>query len=75
MEAYLSLDALDRVDHHSNGPLRQRLEALLGVDVHARQPAAEPGVTVVPADHHLRPVNTQSYQSGLGQSQPHTMAV
>lgn len=55
IKRYLSLDALNGVHHHCHGPLRQRLEALLGVNVDTRQPAAKPGVTVVPAYHHLWP--------------------
>ena len=36
-------------------PVREGLEALLRVDVDPGEPAAEAGVGVVPADHHLRP--------------------
>lgn len=55
MGRYLSLDALDGIDHHGNSAFRQRLKTLLCVDVHTRQPAAKSRVTVVPAHHHLRP--------------------
>lgn len=51
---HLSLDTLNGIDHHRDSALRQRLEALLRVDVHAWQPAAEARVTVVPSHHHLR---------------------
>lgn len=54
-DRYLSLDALDGIDHHGNSAFRQRLKTLLCVNVHTRQPAAKTRVTVVPAHHHLRP--------------------
>ena len=38
-------------------PLVQRLERLLRVDVHTRQPAAKAGVGVVPPHNHLRPAS------------------
>ena len=50
---YLSLDALNGINHNSNSSLWQGLKALLCVDVHARQPTAKPRVTVVPSHHHL----------------------
>ena len=53
--AHLALDALDGVDDDGHSTLVQRLEALLRVYVHARQPAPEARVTVIPAHHHLRP--------------------
>lgn len=50
---YLSFDALNRINHHSDGALWQGLKALLRIDVHTRQPAAKTRVTVVPSHHHL----------------------
>ena len=51
----LSLHALNGVNDDSDSPLGQRLEALLCVDVHSRQPAAKTRVRVIPAHHHLWP--------------------
>ena len=52
----LALHTLNRIDDHGDGALRQRLETLLCVDIHARQPAAETRMRVIPADNHLRPI-------------------
>lgn len=51
--AHLSFDTLNGINYHGDGSLRQRLEALLRVDVHTRQPAAKTRVTVVPSYNHL----------------------
>lgn len=51
----LALHALYGIDHDGHGSFGQRLETLLRVDVHARQPAAEARMRVVPADDHLGP--------------------
>ena len=48
-----AFDALDGVNDHGNGSVREGLKALLGVDVDARQPAAEPRMGMVPSHYHL----------------------
>ena len=48
IDHHLALHALHRVHHHRHRARVQLLEALLRVDVHARQPAPEPRVAVVP---------------------------
>ena len=53
MNSDLSFDALYGIYHHSHSTLGQRLKTLLRVDIHTRQPAAEAGMRVIPAHHHL----------------------
>jgi hypothetical protein len=55
VDDHLALDGLDGVDDDSHCALVERLEALLRVNIHPGQPAAEPRVAVIPAHHHLRP--------------------
>mmetsp|Transcript_46170 Transcript_46170/g.143021 ORF Transcript_46170/g.143021 Transcript_46170/m.143021 type:complete len:272 (+) Transcript_46170:250-1065(+) len=62
----LTLDGLYRVHHDPHGPGVQLLEALLGVDVGAREPAAEAGVGVVPAHDHLRSPRLLQHVQHLG---------
>ena len=45
-----ALDGLDGIDDNSDGTRVQLLETLLGVDVNRREPAAEPGVRMVPSN-------------------------
>mmetsp|Transcript_51009 Transcript_51009/g.119886 ORF Transcript_51009/g.119886 Transcript_51009/m.119886 type:complete len:328 (+) Transcript_51009:455-1438(+) len=62
----LPLHRLDRVNHHGHCALVESLEALLRVDVHARQPAAKARVRVVPAYDHLRPPRLLEHVEHLG---------
>jgi hypothetical protein len=62
----LALDTLNRVDHHCHRALVQRLKTLLCVNIDAGQPAAEAGVRVVPAHHHLRPVGLLQHLEHVG---------
>ena len=52
----LALDGLDGVYDDGNGARVQLLERLLRVDVDRRQPAAEPGMRMVPAHDGLGPI-------------------
>lgn len=49
----LALDGLDGVDDDGDGARCELLKGLLRVDVDAGQPAAEPGMGVVPANNCL----------------------
>ena len=51
----LALDRLNGIDDDGDGAGGQLFEALLGVDVDRGQPAAEPGMGMVPANDRLRP--------------------
>ena len=62
----LTLHRLDRIDHHRHGPRVERLERLLRVDVHPRQPAPKPGMAMVPSDHHLGPPHLLQHIQHLG---------
>mmetsp|Transcript_3142 Transcript_3142/g.7971 ORF Transcript_3142/g.7971 Transcript_3142/m.7971 type:complete len:340 (-) Transcript_3142:11-1030(-) len=66
VDHHLPLHALDRIHHHRHGTLVERLKTLLRVDVHPRKPAPEPGMGVVPPDHHLRPARLLEHVEHLG---------
>lgn len=55
----LATNALNGIDDHSHGALVQRLERLLGVHVHAGEPAPKAGVGVIPAHDHFWPATTK----------------
>ena len=62
----LALDGLDGIDDEGDGAGIERLEGGLGVDVGRAQPAAEAGVGVVPAHHHLPPAGLLEHVEHLG---------
>lgn len=52
----LALDGLDGIDDDGDGSWGKLLEALLGVDINTRQPAAETRMRVVPSNDGFGPV-------------------
>jgi hypothetical protein len=54
--SYLALNRLYRVYNNCYSSCVQCLKRLLCVDVNAGQPAAKPGVRVIPSYYHLWPV-------------------
>mmetsp|Transcript_2182 Transcript_2182/g.4647 ORF Transcript_2182/g.4647 Transcript_2182/m.4647 type:complete len:224 (-) Transcript_2182:474-1145(-) len=53
VDHHLPLDALHGIHHHSDCARVQLLKGRLRVHIYPREPAAEAGVGVVPAHHHL----------------------
>ena len=49
----LAFNTLDRVHDNCDCAVVELLEALLSVDIHHREPAAEPRMRVVPAHYHF----------------------
>lgn len=48
IEIYLSLDRLNWINHNGDCTIRQRLKALLCIDIDSRQPATKSRMAVVP---------------------------
>lgn len=59
----LALHGLNRVDDDGDGARSQLLEGLLGVDIDRREPAAETGMRVVPANNSLWPMSEKKVSS------------
>lgn len=62
----LTLNRLYGIHHHRHSTFRKCLKALLGVDVHSREPTTKARVRVVPANHHLWSPNLLQHIQHLG---------
>jgi len=51
------IDALDRIDNDSNGPLIKCFEGLLRIYINPGHPTPKPRVGMVPTNNHLWPAS------------------